>query len=79
MKVNWDGIKMECVLRIPKKVEAKYTALAKKLVDGNSEGMTVTTNSEKFYDASDHITLTVEEVFIGFIPKTWLVPFEEDV
>lgn len=70
---------MKCKLDIPDVIEKKLVLVAYKLISGNAEERIIDVNPMIFEDPEcDSTSITVDGAFVGFIPKTWLVPTEEE-
>jgi hypothetical protein len=67
---------MKYRLELPDTIEKDKVLMAHKIITGNVEGIEVNVHDEVYSNDSDTISLAVEAFFVGFIPKTWLVPVE---
>ena len=67
-------------LIIPDTIEKKHILVAHKLVTSNAEGEIIDTCDDTYDNSpSDTISMRMHGVFIGFIPKTWLVLIYDDI
>ena len=70
---------IKCKLTVSETVDKKYVHVAHKIIMGNAESVAINTDKEKFYDDSiDTMPLGFHGGFVGYIPKSWLTPIEED-
>ena len=69
---------MKYRLELPDAIEKDKVLMAHKIITGNVEGIEINVNDEVYNNNSGTISLAVEAFFVGFIPKSWLVPVKED-
>ena len=71
-------MKMKLKLRLPDMIEKKHVLVAHKLLTSNAEGEIIETCEDSYENGdSENINIGMHGVFIGYIPKSWLVPAKE--
>lgn len=69
---------IKCRIKIPNAIKKEYIEMAYSIISKNMENEEhiITTSKEVFYNDNKHISLAVEDVLIGYVPKSWLIPVE---
>jgi hypothetical protein len=65
-------------LVLPDTIDKKLILIASKIISGNMDGEIIDTCEDAYNNSHDTISIGSHGSFMGYVPKIWLVPVQED-